>query len=128
MKVLLDEAEAANRAKSEFLPVMSDELRTPLNAILGFSEMLRGELMGPLGSPKYLEHSADIHDSGQPPEASETPVDRSVAVLVIHFGTSLSQNDCARRQPSCPDSPCVRGATPTSRTLEAGFAPLPQMA
>jgi hypothetical protein len=47
-------------------------------------------------------------------------------VLVIHFGTSMSQNDCARRQPLCPGSPCVRGATPTSRSLDAGFAPLPQ--
>lgn len=59
------EAEAANRAKTEFLANMSHELRTPLNAIIGFSELMRTEALGPLGSPQYLEYMNDINGSGQ---------------------------------------------------------------
>ncbi|GAB4134891.1 MAG: hypothetical protein Kow00104_19460 [Rhodothalassiaceae bacterium] len=59
-----DAAELANRAKSEFLANMSHELRTPLNAILGFSEIIRGEVLGPLGDARYREYAADIHRSG----------------------------------------------------------------
>lgn len=56
-------AESANRTKSRFLATMSHELRTPLNAIIGFSDMLKSELFGPLG-PRYKEYSELIHESG----------------------------------------------------------------
>lgn len=59
-----DLAEEANRAKSRFLANMSHELRTPLNAIIGFSEVMMQEMFGGLGSPKYLEYSGLIHESG----------------------------------------------------------------
>ncbi len=59
-----DQAEGANRAKSAFLANMSHELRTPLNAILGFSEVMTHEMFGPVGSPRYLEYSRLIHESG----------------------------------------------------------------
>lgn len=58
-------AEAANKAKSRFLATMSHELRTPLNAIMGFSEVMKGELLGPLQNPTYREYAANIHDSGK---------------------------------------------------------------
>ncbi len=60
-----ERAENANRAKSEFLANMSHELRTPLNAILGFSDILRNAMFGPLGSAKYDEYAKDIFDSGK---------------------------------------------------------------
>jgi PAS domain S-box-containing protein len=58
-------AEAANRAKSAFLANMSHELRTPLNAIIGFSEMMREKIFGPLGDAHYTEYTGLIHNSGR---------------------------------------------------------------
>ena len=57
-------AEGANLAKSEFLANMSHELRTPLNAIIGFSEMMQGQVFGPLGSERYADYCGHIKDSG----------------------------------------------------------------
>ncbi|ALK08644.1 sensor histidine kinase [Blastochloris viridis] len=58
-------AEAASLSKSRFLAQMSHELRTPLNAILGFSEVMKSEVLGPHQVPTYKEYSSDIHNSGQ---------------------------------------------------------------
>lgn len=60
-----DKAEEANRSKSQFLAHMSHELRTPLNAILGFSDIMREQLLGPIGSDSYIDYANDIHDSGE---------------------------------------------------------------
>ncbi|HUN52146.1 MAG TPA: PAS domain-containing protein, partial [Candidatus Sulfotelmatobacter sp.] len=57
-------AEIANRTKSELLANVSHELRTPLNAIIGFSQIIRDELLGPLGTAKYQEYAGDINASG----------------------------------------------------------------
>jgi signal transduction histidine kinase len=43
---------------------MSHELRTPLNAIIGFAEIIREQLLGPIGTQKYLDYVGDIHLSG----------------------------------------------------------------
>lgn len=54
----------ANLAKTEFLARLSHELRTPLTAIIGFADMMRQEVLGPLGCGRYSEYTRDIHASG----------------------------------------------------------------
>ncbi len=58
------DAERASRAKSEFLANMSHELRTPLNAIIGFSEVIKDERLGPVGTSAYSDYAEKIHESG----------------------------------------------------------------
>ncbi|MGF1631517.1 MAG: ATP-binding protein [Kiloniellaceae bacterium] len=60
----MEQAEAAARSKSEFLANISHDLRTPLNAILGFSEMILGEVSGPLENGTYRGYLENIHKSG----------------------------------------------------------------
>ena len=57
------EAEAANIAKSDFLANMSHELRTPLNSIIGFSEVMKEGMAGPL-TDEQKEFLGDIGQSG----------------------------------------------------------------
>ena len=58
-----DAAEAASRAKTDFLAQMSHELRTPLNAIIGFSTIMHGGLLGAL-SERYRDYARMIEHSG----------------------------------------------------------------
>ncbi|MEH2208760.1 MAG: ATP-binding protein [Nostoc sp.] len=57
-------AEAASRAKTEFLATMSHELRTPLNAIMGLSQLLQQEIVGFLNE-KQNEYVSCIYSSGE---------------------------------------------------------------
>ncbi len=57
-------AESANEAKSRFLAHLSHELRTPLNAIIGFSEIIKSEILGEITNKRYVSYGGDIHHSG----------------------------------------------------------------
>ncbi|HYS44989.1 MAG TPA: HAMP domain-containing sensor histidine kinase [Rhizomicrobium sp.] len=64
LKISVEQAEQANRAKSDFLANMSHELRTPLNAIMGFSEVMKEQHLGPMNNQRYLSYAGDILASG----------------------------------------------------------------
>lgn len=65
LRAAKEAAERAYAAKSQFLANMSHELRTPLNAIIGFSEMMQRQLLGPIGTEKYLDYIGGIRESGE---------------------------------------------------------------
>ena len=56
-------ADAASAARARFLANMSHELRTPLNAIMGFSDIMRSRMFGPL-TGKYSDYAGLIHEAG----------------------------------------------------------------
>jgi signal transduction histidine kinase len=60
-----ESADAANRAKSQFLAHMSHELRTPLHAIIGFSELIKDQSPSTPGAPPIAGYARDIWTSGR---------------------------------------------------------------
>ncbi len=64
MRARVEKAEQALAGRSAFYASLGHELKTPLNAILGFSDMMREEVLGPM--PKaYADYAALINESGQ---------------------------------------------------------------
>jgi signal transduction histidine kinase len=59
-----NQAEQANRTKTEFLSRMSHELRTPLNSIIGFSDIIQSQKLGNIVNSNYVDYACEIHKSG----------------------------------------------------------------
>ena len=105
---------AANSAKSNFLANMSHELRTPLNAIIGFSELLKTQPFGPLGSPRYLQYIEDIRSSG---DHLLQVVNDILDMSKIEAGEcQLNESDCA-----VPDIAVAVVRMVSHRAREAGI-------
>lgn len=65
LRIAKTAAEKANASKTDFMSNMSHELRTPLNAIIGFSDLIKQGIFGPLGAPQYQEYVDDINMSAR---------------------------------------------------------------
>ncbi|HEY0103340.1 MAG TPA: HAMP domain-containing sensor histidine kinase [Brevundimonas sp.] len=64
LEVARNEAEAREAGKTRFLANMSHELRTPLNAVLGFSDIMRQRIFGPMPD-RYGDYADNIHQAGR---------------------------------------------------------------
>ncbi len=101
-----EEAELANKAKSEFLSRMSHELRTPLNAVLGFCQLLDLDPVEPL-TPAQKESVAQIHKSGKHLlelingllDFARIESEKVIPEMAITDPTAIIQNCIAMTQP-----------------------------
>ena len=64
MKRGKDTAELNNRIKAEFITCMGHELKTPLNTIIGFSEVMKNQMFGPMENNRYHQYCSDIYQTG----------------------------------------------------------------
>ncbi|MDX1974229.1 MAG: histidine kinase dimerization/phospho-acceptor domain-containing protein [Rickettsiales bacterium] len=64
LKSAKEKAELDKRSKSEFLAYVCQELRNPLNNIIGYAQVMRDQLYGPIENRKYRQYTADIYQTG----------------------------------------------------------------
>lgn len=64
LALALDQATEATEEMEKFIAGVSHELRTPLNAIIGFSELMKLEVLGEIANEEYRNYTNMIHDSG----------------------------------------------------------------
>ncbi len=111
LRVAMDAALQASRAKSHFLANMSHELRTPLNAVIGFSEII---MSGDIKPEKSREYASNVVESGRRLlstvddvldmarlEAGSVSLDENtvrLADVVDHASSALPPGQVAERQ------------------------------
>lgn len=127
LAVALLKAEAADRAKTEFLANASHELRTPLTAILGFSDIMAQELLGPI-LPKYKQYAQDIHKTATHLHAIITDI---LDLAVIDLGGREPDDDeidVAALLADCANMmPTSQGSNGKVRIVNEIEAPLPML-
>lgn len=64
LKSAKERSEINQRVKSEFLAFVCQEMRNPLNNIIGFAQVMRDQLYGPIENRKYRQYTSDIYTTG----------------------------------------------------------------
>jgi two-component system cell cycle sensor histidine kinase PleC len=112
-----DEAVRKAESRSAFIASTSHELRTPLNAIIGFSEVLKAEMFGPLANDRYKEYADIIHQSG------------NLLLDLINDILDMSKLDAgkieikfARVPIATVISNCIRAVEPLARKSQVGIS------
>jgi PAS domain S-box-containing protein len=121
LRAALRQAEQANRAKAAFLAAMSHELKTPLNAVLGFSEIIRDQMLGPVGQDSYRDYAGDIHSSGK---RLLSIINDVLDVSRLEGGQLIIEPHCATAGDIVEQAVAMaRDATGTKRAVTAHVAP-----
>lgn len=69
--------------KQQIIQTLPHEFRTPLNAILGYAEMMKEEMLGPIGNPAYVEYVENIYQGGK---RLQSTVEKLLAISEIACG------------------------------------------
>ena len=99
-----EEAEQANRSKTDFMGRMSRDIRTPLNDVIGFAEMIASEMLGPLSPPGYREYAETILQSGS---LILRQLDRITDVSMLESALLRDQSSYRDLVEMSPDLICV---------------------
>jgi len=113
---ILREARDAARSKAAFLAAVSHELKTPLNAVIGFAEVIKKEMFGPVGNERYREYIDDIHENGR---RLLTKIN-DILDLTRLEGHLMELEDETIRVPDAFDN--ARNAVTDGKTLSVEFA------